>query len=230
MAASLLPRPSDMINSHRLPLELCEHIIDVCYEEPALGYFPETPRQLYRTWLRTALVCHDWLHRTRRNLFHYVWVDCSTNCNLLLLLRTLSCSPDLASLVIQVNVGRYNHELCALYARLLDPQFLKNCVHVHLSLLEFPALSRRYANIVFYPFRTSLTSLYDLHMDAMSAPHIPDYDMQMLQKRPCPFDNLTHLETLRSCASMAFPPLMFGSSLTCLMLNVCFGISGHPVA
>ncbi len=127
----LSPQPSGTINS-RLPLELCEHIIDARYQEPSCrDWF--TPRILYRTWLSTALVCFDWLPRTRFNLFRHVRVDSSSDCNLFL--RTLSSSPHLATLVIRVDIGYHEHQSCTLYARLLDPQLLTNRVHVYIPPL-----------------------------------------------------------------------------------------------
>ncbi len=215
MAAPLLPRPSGMVNS-RLPLEVCEHIIDECYEELPLCRFFESPMRLYCTWLCTALVCSDWLPRTRYNLFHDVVMHSDSK-----LLHTLSSSPHLATLVIQVIVLSYNHQLCASYSRLLDRKLLTNRIHVALRLQPegFPALSRRHINIIFYPFRTSLTRLsVTLHMHSSSSfflliytlpllqelyldcdsdhtvPRIRDNVMHMLHNRPCPFKNLTGLE------------------------------------
>ncbi|KAI0748948.1 hypothetical protein C8Q74DRAFT_1311593 [Fomes fomentarius] len=62
------------------------------------------------------------------------------------------------------------------------------------------------------------------------APHIiPDSVMQMLHKRPCPFINLTYLMIERSCARIPFPPLMFGTSLIYLLLDIRSGISGSII-
>ncbi len=215
------PRPSGMINS-RLPIDVCEHIIDACYQGDLSSDYGFTllVEKSYRTWSCTALVCSDWLPRTQFNLFCCVLVKSLSKCNLLL--RTLSSSPHLASLVIQVHVKGYTvaktHGLCTSYAKLLDPQLLKNCVHVYLDLpRHFSDFPRRFDRILFYPFRTSLTHisveltsrdcssifrfLYTLpllqHLCLICytdvVPYIPDHAMQMLHKRPCPFKCLIRL-------------------------------------
>ncbi len=208
--------PYSAMISSRIPLELCEHIIDACYvQRSGFRYRPDLPVVLYSTWLSTALVCSHWLPRTRFNLYHHVVIDCDHD-----ILPTLSRSPHLARLVIQLDVLSYKHELCTSYARLLDPRLLANCVRVSLHIVNFPDVSRRYANIIFYPFRTSPLTRLDVQIDQRScssvilllytlpllrtlclrsykskyAPHIiPDSVMHMLHKRRCPFIQLTYL-------------------------------------
>ncbi|KAI0760809.1 hypothetical protein C8Q74DRAFT_1299076 [Fomes fomentarius] len=164
-----------------------------------------------------------------------------------LLLRTLSHSPHLADLIRRVHIVWFGHEIYTFGARLLKPQLLKNCEHVYLQVSEWPALPYRYANIAFYPFRTSnlthfvaelrhdtcspiIQFLYTLpllqYLDlecTTSVIHIPERYLQILHKRPCPFNCLTNLKPYRP--SMAFPRLMFGPSLKYLLLGVRFGIS-----
>ncbi len=142
-----------MINS-RLPIDVCEHILDACYQGRfSYSYgFRLLDEESYHTWSCTALVCSDWLPRTRFNLFYYVSVNSPSECSPLL--RTLSSSPHLASLVIQVHVKGYTvaetHGLCTSYAKLLDPQLLINCVCVYLDLPElFSDFPRRFDRILF---------------------------------------------------------------------------------
>ncbi len=93
-------------------------------------------------------------------------------------------------------------------------------MYTYLHLQEFPPFSHRYANIIFYPFRTSLTRLdvlffprscssvilllytlpllQHLYMNCNQDDQLefPDNVMQLLHKRPCPFNNLTDLVIL----------------------------------
>ena len=66
-----------------LPIDVCEVIIDSCYEwnggEPRRGSYP--------FWLRTALVCSAWLPRSRFNLLREV--DLKNESHVCLLQRTL---------------------------------------------------------------------------------------------------------------------------------------------
>lgn len=199
-----------------VPLEVYEHIIDACYEENSIYYWSEINTDPYRTWLRTALVCSDWLPRTRFNLYHDIRMHRTPNYDLLL--RTLSHSPHLADLIRRVHIVWSGHEIYTFGARLLKPQLLKNCARVYLQVSEWPALPYRYANIAFYPFRTSnlthfvaelrhdtcspiIRFLYTLpllqHLDlecTTSAVCIPEHYLQILHERPCPFDCLTNLK------------------------------------
>lgn len=89
------------MDGSRLPVEVCEQIIDACYQP---GRFLRTSwGHSYRTWRQTALVCVAWAPRSRLNLLHEVELREESHVDLLI--RTLSeATEDYAKLVVRVSV------------------------------------------------------------------------------------------------------------------------------
>ncbi|KAI0723359.1 hypothetical protein C8Q76DRAFT_392590 [Earliella scabrosa] len=88
------------MNNSLLPVEVCEYIIDLCYNKSLRGIFflPGS----YTAWRQTALVCSAWLPRSRLNLLYKVELRNGRDVDLLL--RTLQGAPHLADLVVRLTV------------------------------------------------------------------------------------------------------------------------------
>lgn len=85
----------------RLPLEICELIIDLTADEPPLW----TTREEYETFKNCALVCRAWVSRSQWNLFYSTHLDKASQVNQLISL--FSANPSLADLVQYVHVGHF---------------------------------------------------------------------------------------------------------------------------
>ncbi|KAI0357996.1 hypothetical protein OH77DRAFT_1474701, partial [Trametes cingulata] len=94
----------------RLPIDLCEKLIDHCYSEPCRANLllnkGEDPRSSWRTLFNCALTCRAWLTRSRFNLYTAVIlrrpqdIDTFTN--------TIALHPFLAEFVRVLMVTNYN--------------------------------------------------------------------------------------------------------------------------
>ncbi|KAI0800293.1 hypothetical protein C8Q74DRAFT_402751 [Fomes fomentarius] len=105
------------MNDSRLPVEICEHIID--FERPWAGILRGK-----KFWCSTTLVCSAWLPRSRFNLYRKVTLKNSGQARLLL--RTLEENSHLAHLVVKLELRCREYMPLAQLARLL-----KNCVILH---------------------------------------------------------------------------------------------------
>ncbi|KAI0793672.1 hypothetical protein C8Q74DRAFT_523330 [Fomes fomentarius] len=232
------------MHTSRLPIEICEHVIDSCYKNPDKYRLHGGP---YRIWCETALVCYDWLPRTQLNLFRDIEIRSASQLDLLL--RTLSDTQHLADLVYGVRFAPCESEYIP-FARLLNPQLLKNCIRLNLVNIAWKALPPRYADRSLYPWRNlgivhfaieleqgccasvlhflyTLPLLQELTLTAKrETVHIPVNVLAILHDRPCPFTNLRKLALWRWAPAMTLPPLLFPESITRLALYLDHGISG----
>lgn len=130
----------------RLPIDICENIVDACHESPG-GWLRESS---YPVWIRTAMVCSDWLPRSRFNLFQHIEIRIAAHLDLLF--RTLSEKPYVAQLILEVEISPREKE-CIPFVRLLHPLILTRCVRVYLHLhhTNWRALPARYADTSLYP-------------------------------------------------------------------------------
>ncbi|KAI0788388.1 hypothetical protein C8Q74DRAFT_1349805, partial [Fomes fomentarius] len=233
------------MHTSRLPIEICEHVIDACYHDP--DEYDWLHRTSYRTWCQTAVVCYDWLPRSQLNLFHNIEILSASQLDLLL--RTLSDTPNLADLVSGVKIASFKSEYMG-FPRLLNPQLLRNCIRVDLFGIPWQVFPSRYADRILYPWRNRglthfsmeleqgccasvLRFLYTLPrlqkltlMAWRETVHIPENVLAILHDEPCPFPNLRTLELWGWTTNMTFPPLLFPDSITHLTLHVERGISG----
>ncbi|KAI0758661.1 hypothetical protein C8Q74DRAFT_257960 [Fomes fomentarius] len=232
------------MQTSRLPIQICEHVIDACHDNRQSAWQHET---CYRTWCQTALVCYDWLPRSQLNLFRNI--DIHSASHLDLLLRTLSDAPHLADLVSGVRIASRKSEYIP-FDRLLNSQLLRNCIRVNLMRIPWKA-SYQYADRNLYPLRSlgithfaveleqgscasllhclyTLPLLQDLTLSAASKTvHIPDNVLAILHNQPCPFNDLRKLRLWSWASKMNFPPFLFPYSITHLVLDVSRpGVSG----
>ena len=105
----------------RIPLEVCELIIDECRE--AMPRFNSYP-----IWSQLALTCTAWVSRSQFNLLYEVEVKSSSHIDLLI--RTLLSRPPLADLVRVLHVGSGGHYIP--FARMPLPRLLRNCFDLQL--------------------------------------------------------------------------------------------------
>ncbi|KAI0758665.1 hypothetical protein C8Q74DRAFT_258205 [Fomes fomentarius] len=209
----LATHPRHGMHTSRIPTEICEHVIDACYIDPDTSHLHGSS---YDTWCQTALVCYDWLPRSQLNLFRDIEI-CSKS-DLDLLERTFSDAPHLADLVEGVHVFLDDY---IPFARLVNPQLLRNCVR--LSFVEVPwnIFPARYADHSIRPFVDNsgithlnieldqsscdsllqclytLPLLQELTLSAESGTQFAEDVLAPLHDRPCPF---TNLKTLRLVA------------------------------
>ncbi len=200
------------MHSSRLPIEICEHVIDACYEDPDDSWLHKTS---YRTCRQTAVVCYGWLPRTQLNLLRHIKI-CSAS-RLDLLLRTFSDTPHLADLVSGVMISQLKEEYMP-FAQLLNPQLLRNCIRMQFIGTAWEAFPSRYAtDRILYKWRNlglthfaieleqgccasvlrflyTLPQLQELTLDAIRKTiHIPENVLAILHDQPCPFTNLRKL-------------------------------------
>ncbi|KAI0794652.1 hypothetical protein C8Q74DRAFT_588171 [Fomes fomentarius] len=200
------------MDNSRLPIDICEHIIDACYEPNT--WLHETS---YPSWRQTAIVCFDWYPRTRYNILYEV--DIHRASQLDHLLRTLLETPHLGDLINAVWIQPGSRQYIP-FARLLHPRFLSNCSHLSLYRLDWKAFPPRYADTSLYSLRGSrlithltitidsgccaailhfiysLPLLQELALRSTTA-HIPWNVLTILSTRPCPFNKLTTLRLFR---------------------------------
>ena len=107
------------MDDSRLPIDVCEQVIDACYYQSPVKF-------VYPTWRATALVCSAWLPRSRFNLLFEV--DFSRDTHVDLLLRTLRDKSHLATLVFRVTVDNWHpvHPYVP-FSRMPLPLLLNNC-------------------------------------------------------------------------------------------------------
>ncbi|KAI0793641.1 hypothetical protein C8Q74DRAFT_1243611 [Fomes fomentarius] len=239
----LSTRPRHGMYTSRLPIDICEHVIDAaCFGDPDWGGLDV---DCYGTWYQTALVCYDWFPRSQLNLFRDINI-CSVS-RLDLLLRTFSDAPQLADLVSGVHISPPKGEYIP-YPRLLHPRLLRNCIRLHLGEVPWKAFPSRYADRSLCPFRDlgithfeieleqgccasvlrflyTLPLLQELTLTVWSETvHIPTKVLAILHDRPCPFANLKTLCLGGLAPGITFPPLLFPDSITSLKMCV-YGVS-----
>ena len=132
------------MNNSRLPIDICEQIIDACC------YFTwNLEPDPYLTWCRCALVCSAWRPRSQFNLlFEVVFTRAA---QVALLTRTLLHQPDYANLVYMVRIG-----YAAGYIPFAHPQFprlLRNCAALDLCNIDWSFYPPRYADIGLYSWK-----------------------------------------------------------------------------
>ncbi|KAI0762219.1 hypothetical protein C8Q74DRAFT_1371310 [Fomes fomentarius] len=239
-----------MVNS-RLNIDVYAHIIDLCYDDTSSRWLHESS---YPTWLRTSLVCSDWLPRSQFNIFRDVEIRRGKQYNLLL--RTISASPHLADLIVSVKISsRTKRHIGNTFDQLLHPRCLKNCRHIDLDDIEWRHYPAQFADTSLSAIGgmqitrlcvavdagscgAVITLLYSLpllqhltcRVNTKRDVQIPKEALALSRGTPCPFMNLKELRLLDYCPRMTFPPLMFGFSVTSLSVNVHCVVSGTPQA
>lgn len=212
MLTPFVPHRSGMRNC-RLPIEVCEHIIDAAYEHDTWLH-----KTSYQIWRQTALVCADWHTRSQLNILYDVDIRCPIHLDLLL--RTISETPYLADLILRVCI--FSHSEYIPFGRLLVPGLLKNCVTLHLRNLSWRTCPPRYADTNLYPlygsgltqlsvqitqgscnsvlrFVYELPKLERLILESPAEPEpvkVPPVVLAAFETRHCPFECLTSLRLL----------------------------------
>ncbi|KAI0687026.1 hypothetical protein C8Q76DRAFT_761030 [Earliella scabrosa] len=138
------------MNNSRLPIDVCEQIIDLCR-----GFgFPWWLDDSYETWCRSALVCSAWCPRSQYNLLREVVFKRTPQ--VALLIRTLLDRPHLAKLVRTVGVSPFDAPVPAYYipfAQAPLPQLLENCVTLNIIRIAWDHYPPIYADIGLYPWK-----------------------------------------------------------------------------
>ncbi|KAI0710624.1 hypothetical protein C8Q76DRAFT_738139, partial [Earliella scabrosa] len=114
------------MNNSRLPIEICEHIIDSCRKPQDEYWFRQS---WYHPWPQTALVCSAWLPRSRLNLLYEAFLRNASDVDLLL--RTLQEAPHFADMVLRLRVYPRRNSYQPL-AQMRLVLLLKNCVALSL--------------------------------------------------------------------------------------------------
>ena len=118
-----------------LPIDICETIIDTCYNSEHHGAIARNTD--YAILLSCALVCSAWVPRTRFNLLRRVVLMNPTHLDLLL--RTLSGDPTLPDLILEVTVLSSHGYIP--FASLRARQFFRACRRLE---LRFSSWSMHY--------------------------------------------------------------------------------------
>ena len=153
LTSRILDLLADMNNS-RLPIEICEHIIDSCPQPRDESWFRQP---WYHPWRQTALVCSAWLPRSRLNLLYEVVLQDVSDVDLLL--RTLQEAPHFADMVLRlsVNIHSKSHQPIARMPLVL---LLKNCVGLCLYHTYWAEMyPSRYADRFLHPWSGRIVEL-----------------------------------------------------------------------
>ncbi|KAI0710538.1 hypothetical protein C8Q76DRAFT_737771 [Earliella scabrosa] len=115
----------------RLPIDVCEHIIDACYR-------PVDPRlyKSYKVLRHASLVCSAWLPRSRLNLYYYVdlnWGFRTRRMVLNLFMRTLQENPHYGGLVRIFEMVDDASDPAGTPSIYRLPKLLSNCVALYLT-------------------------------------------------------------------------------------------------
>ena len=139
------------MNNSRLPIDVCEQIIDTCRG----SRFPWWRDDIYQTWCRSALVCYAWRPRSQYNLLREVVFERASQ--VALLIRTLLDRPHLAKLVRTIGVSPLHaNPVPAQYipfAQTPLPQLLENCATLHLIRTAWDHYPPIYADTGLYPWQ-----------------------------------------------------------------------------
>lgn len=158
---SCLPSRRTMENS-RLPIEVCERVIDECF------YFDWRPDR-NETLRACALTCSAWLPRSRYNLYHELRVRDSKSAGSIV--DTLTARSELAEhvRVIDVWLGSY-----ASLTQVLSLPLLKKCqrLEININWDNFPP---RYVQNCLVPLLTKFESVVELNFTAWSAASAVDF-------------------------------------------------------
>ena len=139
------------MNDSRLPLDICEQIIDACWDR-----FVHPRFHRYATWRQTALVCSAWLPRSRFNLLYavYLWEKDHVG----LLLRTLQETPHFADLIVTLEVqADWTGSFPLAFLPLL--QLLRNCRAATFEYMPWGLYLPQYARIGLFPLSNRITEL-----------------------------------------------------------------------
>lgn len=106
------PKPTPeakVVTEERLPLELCENIIDLCSPQSTHRAQETEIAIAYKTLCACSLVCTSWLPRSRRNLYHTIAFLFDKPSHLLS--QTLQSNPSLKSHIRSVCLFRQNTDI-----------------------------------------------------------------------------------------------------------------------
>ena len=118
----------------RLPLELCELIIDFI-REPRLWpkrSFNDAPSQALSHFLACAVVCSAWLPRARRHLYYRIAFTRQPQVELLI--RSIKENPPLADIVREVVLSPRE------YIPFVHATLIRRLRHLHTLVYELPTL------------------------------------------------------------------------------------------
>ncbi|KAI0683528.1 hypothetical protein C8Q76DRAFT_318178 [Earliella scabrosa] len=135
----------------RLPIEICEHIIDACWRSDVPRVFS------YHVLRQTSLVCSAWLPRSQMNLLYQVELTKESHVDLLL--RTLQETPHLADLVVRLVVKPVHKNAYIPFFRAPLPRLLKKCIALDFCQLTWTPYSPRYADL-YFPYWSGIVELH----------------------------------------------------------------------
>ena len=121
------------MNHSRLPIDVCEDIIDACYEPPFVVIGRRSGSYSY--WCATALVCSDWSPRSRFNMLYETVLQDRYGVDLLL--RTLEERPSYADLIVKFRVSTQGKRVHVAYSRVPVLVQLKNCKVLDLNEVDW---------------------------------------------------------------------------------------------
>lgn len=144
------------MENSRLPIEVCECVIDECF-----GFKPWNGR--YDTLRACALTCSAWRPRSRYNLYHELRVWDSKAAGLIV--DTLTARPELAGYVKTINISV---EAYAPLTQILSLPQLQKCqkLGIDIGCRRFPP---RYVQNYLVPLLTNFASVVELNFTAWSA-------------------------------------------------------------
>lgn len=181
------PSRQTMENS-RLPIEVCERVIDECFD------FDWPDRETLRA---CALTCSDWLPRSRYNLYHELRIQDSEAAGSIV--DTFTARPELAEHVRVICMLCYYHYVPC--TQVLSLPSLKKCQRLEMNIFPLDGFPPRYEQNCLFPLLTKFESVVELGFTIWStASFIGIFHViwAMPQLLRC---NLYHADTLTLAAS-----------------------------
>ncbi|KAI0357774.1 hypothetical protein OH77DRAFT_1298638 [Trametes cingulata] len=160
------------------PIEVCERIIDCCFElERPIGY--------HATLRACALTCSAWLPRSLYNLFHTVDLCSRQQCDQYL--AVIAEHPERAGWVRVLYIHARDHQYWPL-TQLIAPHLHTNCheLSLQVSWKHFPP---HYIYKVLSPLLRRCTDITKLHLDLV--------DLRSFSEMSCIVLSMPWLQTLR---------------------------------
>ncbi|KAI0767585.1 hypothetical protein C8Q74DRAFT_1219418 [Fomes fomentarius] len=207
------------MDDSRLPIEMCEHIIDLLDDAWAA-------HETKTAWRHTSLVCCAWLPRSRFNLYRQVYLSRPEQARLLL--KTLEDNSHLARLVVEFEVTPdHPPDKYIPFSQLA--RLLQNCVILNLDVAWDKRCPPRFVDTCLHQF--SLLGIVDFTASSLrNMEPIRSLGARRSQdEKPAALSELKELDLLWHSVSIKFPPHYFGDTVVDLHLNCCSTVIDESV-
>ncbi|KAI0672440.1 hypothetical protein C8Q78DRAFT_751326 [Trametes maxima] len=147
------------MENSRIPIEICERIIDFLEDVLVLG---DDPAKIARTW---ALTCSNWLPRSCYHIYDTVRLTTREQC--VCFLKMVAKYPERAGWVRTLCIDSKEY---VPFFKLLAPQFFMNCSRLDL-IVDWGQYPPYYVDNVLVPLLKGCANITSIHMDTGAPLH-----------------------------------------------------------